>query len=194
MPNNALSEALAEAYASAPTQEVILHTLELNHPSFVTPLRVVNDHQDLMAYTLARKDLLLESGGYMLLESGNVMMLESNTAELVTFVAFSFRFKLPDVTKTGVPEIEIEIDNVSRDVLTYIDLAANSADKIEVTYRPYLASDLSGPQMDPAITLTLHDVEVDIFAIRGRASYGDYGNRRFPGEWYDAQRFPGLIA
>lgn len=174
MPNNALSEVLAEAYASAPTSEVILHTLELRHPSFTQPLRVVNDHQDLTA------------------------TLEADAPEdpgtAVTFVAFSFRFKLPDVQKTGMPEIEIEIDNVSREVLTYIDQAANSADLIEVTYRPYLASDTSAPQMDPPITLIMHDVDADVFAIRGRASFGDYGNRRFPGEWYDAQRFPGLIA
>ena len=35
MPNNALSEALREAYASAPSDVVILHTLELRHPSFI---------------------------------------------------------------------------------------------------------------------------------------------------------------
>ncbi len=174
MPNPALTEAIAEAYASAPTSEVILHTLELRHPSFTQPLRVVNNHQDLTA--------TLEADA------------PEDPSTAVTFVAFSFRFKLPDVQKTGMPEIEIEIDNVSREVLTYIDQAANSADLIEVTYRPYLASDTSAPQMDPPITLVLHDVDADVFAIRGRASFGDYGNRRFPGEWYDAQRFPGLIA
>ena len=174
MPNSALSDAIAEAYASAPTNEVILHTLEFRHPNFTQPLRVVNDHADLNA------------------------TLEANAPEdpgaEVTFVAFSFRFKLPDVQKTGMPEIEIEIDNVSREVLAYVDQAANSADLIEVTYRPYLASDTSGPQMDPPITLVLQSVDADIFAIRARASFGDYGNRRFPGQWYDAQRFPGLIA
>ena len=35
MPNTALSEAIKEAYASAPSQQIILHTLELRHPSFV---------------------------------------------------------------------------------------------------------------------------------------------------------------
>lgn len=174
MPNNALTQALAEAYASAPTAEVILHTLEFRHPSFTAPLRVVNDHQDLSA--------TLEADA------------PEDASTEVTFVAFSFRFRLPDVQKTGMPEIEIEIDNVSREVLAYIDQAANSDDLIEVTYRPYLASDTSAPQMDPPVTLVLHDVDADVFAIRARASFGDYGNRRFPGEWYDAQRFPGLIA
>ena len=35
MPNTLLSEALREAYASAPSDVVILHTLELRHPSFL---------------------------------------------------------------------------------------------------------------------------------------------------------------
>ena len=35
MPDTTLSEALKEAYASAPSDVVLLHTLELRHPSFV---------------------------------------------------------------------------------------------------------------------------------------------------------------
>lgn len=174
MTDLAMTQALAEAYASAPSAEVILHTLELRHPSFTQPLRVVNDHSTLNAKLEASAPL--------------------NPLEWVDFAPFSFRFRLPDVQSTGMPELEIEIENVSREVLTYIDLAAQSTDLIELTYRPYLASDTYAPQMDPPITLVLHDVEADVFAIRARASFGDYGNRRFPGETYDAQRFPGLVA
>lgn len=174
MTDLAMSQALAEAYASAPSAEVILHTLELRHPSFTQPLRVVSDHATLLARLEASAPV--DPGIY------------------VYFAPFSFRFRLPDVQSTGMPELEIEIENVSREVLTYIDLAAQSTDLIELTYRPYLASDTYAPQMDPPITLVLHDVEADVFAIRARASFGDYGNRRFPGETYDAQRFPGLVA
>ena len=35
MPDPSLSAAIKEAYASAPTDTVILHTLELRHPDFV---------------------------------------------------------------------------------------------------------------------------------------------------------------
>lgn len=174
MTDIALSQALKEAYASAPSAEVILHTLELRHPSFTQPLRVVNDHATLSAR--------LEASA------------PANPSTWVDFVPFSFRFRLPDVQSTGMPELEVEIDNVSAEVLAYIDQAAQSTSLIELTYRPFLASDLTAPQMDPPITLVLHDVEVSIFSIRARASFGEYGNRRFPGETYDAQRFPGLIA
>ena len=55
MPNTALSEAIKEAYASAPSEQIILHTLELRHPAFVdetgqlVAIRVVRDTGDLWA-------------------------------------------------------------------------------------------------------------------------------------------------
>ncbi len=55
MPNAALSEAIKEAYASAPSEQIILHTLELRHPAFVgetgqlVAIRVVRDTGDLWA-------------------------------------------------------------------------------------------------------------------------------------------------
>lgn len=174
MPDIALSQALAEAYASTPSDEVILHTLELRHANFTQPLRVVNDHATLTA--------TLEAAA------------PADPGEQVEFAPFSFRFRLPDVQSTGMPELEIEIDNVGAEIMAYLDRAANSASLIELTYRPYLASDTSAPSMDPPVHLVLHDVEADVFAIRARASFGDYGNRQFPGQTYDGQTFPGLIA
>lgn len=174
MPDPALSAALEEAYASAPVDVVILHTLEFRHASFTTPLRVVLDTQVLTA--------TLEPAAPV--EGG----------EAVTFVPYAFRFRLPAVSTSGMPEIEIEIDNVASEIIASLDMAAQSSSLIELTYRPYLSTDLSAPQMDPPLTLVLHDVEADVFSVRGRASFGDYGNRRWPGEWYDAQRFPGLVA
>ena len=174
MPDATLSAAIQEAYACAPAAEVVLHTLELRHPSFTTPIRVVRDRQDFTAYLEADAP-------------------EDPGAE-VTFVAFAFDFRLPDVDKAAVPEIEIILDNASAEIIGYLDAAAQSADLIEVTYRPYLASDTSGPQIDPPITLVLREVRCDIFRVRARAGFGDLGNKRFPAETYSADRFPGLAA
>ena len=55
MPDPTLNAAIAEAYASAPSDIVILHTLELRHPDFTDgegqpiAVRLVRDHQDLSA-------------------------------------------------------------------------------------------------------------------------------------------------
>ena len=60
MPNDTLSLALREAYASAPSDVVILHTLELCHPDFKDDegqpiaVRLVRDHQDLSAKLVPR--------------------------------------------------------------------------------------------------------------------------------------------
>lgn len=174
MPNT-LTEAIEEAYATAPAGQVILHTLEFRHPSFTTPLRVVHDQQDFVG--------TLEPTAPI------------NPSEAVTFTAFAFDFVPPDVDSSGsLPEVTIAIDNVSREILGYMDLAANSADLIEMTYRPYLSTDPSEPQMNPPLTLTVRTVEADIFRITARASFGDFINKAFPAILYDATRFPALIA
>ncbi|MGN2393239.1 DUF1833 family protein, partial [Pelomicrobium sp. G1] len=49
MPDPALTAAIREAYASAPANEIVYHTLELRHPSFTQPLRVVRDWDTLTA-------------------------------------------------------------------------------------------------------------------------------------------------
>ncbi len=175
MPDPSLSQALQEAYASAPSNDVIYHTLEIRHPAFTTPIRVVRDNQDITARLEAAAP---ENGG-----------------ELVTFVGFAFDLVRPEVTSTGIPQCAIEIDNVSREILANIELAVTDTDNpIEVTYREYLASDLNtGPENDPPMTLTITQITADVFRVRAVASFADIGNRRFPREEYTAERFPGLI-
>lgn len=174
MPDPSLSEALQEAYASAPADEVIYHTLEFRHPNFSPPIRVVRDSADL--------DARLEATA------------PANPGEVVTFVGFAFDLIKPEVSASGVPQCTIEIDNVSREILANVELAMTGIDLIEVTYREYLASDLEGPQNDPPMTLTVTDITADVFRVRATASFTDVGNKRFPREEYTAARFPGLVA
>ena len=49
MPDPAMSAALREAYASAPVDLVVYHTLEFWHPAFSEPLYVVRDTANLDA-------------------------------------------------------------------------------------------------------------------------------------------------
>lgn len=179
MPDISLEAALKEAYASAPSDVVILHTLEFRHPNFVddanqpTSIRVVLDHVD--------HTLRLESSAPL------------NPSQYVTFIRFAFDFTLPEVQNSATPEIIISMDNVSREIEDNLALAVASPYKVEVTYRPYLTTDSTTPQMDPPLTLTLTSVEADDFKVTARASYGDASNKAFPSELYTASRFPGLI-
>lgn len=174
MPDFTLQDALSEAYASAPSSEIVMHTLEIRHPTFTQPIRVVRDYNDFTATLEADAPL--------------------NAGESVNFVGMAFDFVLPEVSKATSPEIEISLDNVSAELIAYLDSAANSADLIEVTYRPYLYSDPSGPQMDPPMTLIVRSVTADVFRVRARAGFADIANRKFPNQVYDTSRFPGLSA
>ncbi|MGL6245651.1 DUF1833 family protein [Pseudomonas sp.] len=167
MPDSTLSQALREAYAAAPSNVAIYHTLELNHAAFNQPIYVVNDWTDLNAR--------LETGAD------------------VTFLRFAFRLTKPEVTPTGIPQLTVEIDNVSRDILANVQLAMGSTAPITMTFREYLSSDLTAPQNDPPMTMELSNIKADVFKVSAVASFGDYLDRRFPGEEYTAERFPGLV-
>lgn len=173
MPDTALSEAIKEAYATAPAGEVILHTLEFRHQNFTAPIRVVLDHNDLTATLEADAPL--------------------NPSEPVTFVAFNFEFQLPEVQTSAVPEIIISMDNVSPEIEQSLALAVASPYPIYVTYRPFLSTDLTVPQMDPPLTLTLTHVEATDFRVTARATFGDMSNRQFPNKDYTIAGFPGLV-
>ena len=174
------SEALAAAYASAPEDEVVLDTLEFRHPLFLDngspfAVRVVNDHSDLTA--------TLEASAPM------------NPSASVTFKASYFAFTRPAESESGsTPEVEITVQNVSRYLMQYLDSAKESRVPIEVTWRPYLASDLTAPHMNPPLTLTLRSVTCDMMTVSARAGFGDLTNRRFPAIEYTAKKFPGLTA
>ena len=51
MPDPSLSAALQEAYAAAPSDVVILHTLDIRHPAFDRPIRVVRNFADEATWT-----------------------------------------------------------------------------------------------------------------------------------------------
>lgn len=173
MSDSTLSEAIKEAYAAAPADEVIYHTLEIRHAAFAVPIRVVRDLVDLDA-TLeadAPEDALTE----------------------VTFTAYPFDIVPPEVSAEGSPRLAIEIDNVSREIVAAVELAMSSTDLLSVIYRSYVASDLTAPANDPPLTLTVFQISADPMRVRLVAGFQDVNNKRFPAGEYTAERFPGLV-
>ena len=94
MPDPALSAAIAEAYASAPVDQVVYHTLEIWHPSFSVPIRVVRDTEAL--------DARIEAGA------------ARDAGEVVTFTAYAFDVVPPDQTAEGVPQAATQIATAGR--------------------------------------------------------------------------------
>lgn len=175
------SQALTAAYASVTEDEVILDTLEFRHPAFVDgngdpmAVRVVNDHTSLLAY--------LEADAPM------------NPGEEVTYSPVAFRFSRPDESNSDkMPEIQIQVDNAARVLIPYLDLAVTGKDLIYVTWRQYLASDLSTPHMLPPLTMTLKQVSADMNVVTATAGFADLSNRRFPTLEYTRSKFKSLAA
>ena len=174
MPDATLSDAIKEAYAAAPRGVIIYHTLEIYHPTFTEPIRIVRDEVDLTAY-------LEEDAAH-------------NPGEEVTFARYAFDFQKPEVSASGIPTMAITIDNVSRLIAASIEGALGTTDLVTVTYREYLSNDLTGPQNDPPITLSITDITVDAFKITATCGYPDLMNRKFPTQEYSAEDFPGLVS
>lgn len=178
MPTANITEALKEAYASNPDGVVIIHTLEFVHPNFrdennqPTAIRVAITHDVFNAQ--------LESSAPL------------NPSEYVDFLPMNFDLSLPNVEHVATPEIDISIDNVSRDIEDNLAIAAASPFITEVIYRPYLSTDLTGPQMNPPLRLQLISAEADDFRVTARAGYGNTANKNCPSDIYNTERFPGL--
>jgi hypothetical protein len=206
MVDSALSQTIKEAYASAPSGVVILDTLELRHPDFVDELDVVTAIRVVQNYEDEQSWLDIDQTGVAAVldnlsdderrQVGLVAALEADApvdaGQLVPWVAMSFEMTKQPVDTSPVPEIEVVIDNVGREIIRHLDAAAESQHKIEITYRAYLSNDITGPQNDPPLTMTLYDVDVDVFKIHGRARILDAGIKAFPNQVYTAKKYPSL--
>lgn len=198
MPDPTMSEALKEAYATAPADVITLHTLEFRHPDFAAPIRVVRNFPDQATWLAQDEDGVAAVLAAMDADDreyvGLVAQLEADApvgaGVLVPFVAIGFNFELPDIDTVPAPELRLIMDNVGRQLTEQLDAAAISQADTTVTYRPYLSNDLSGPQTDPPLTVTLYDVKATTFRVTGRARMSDIGSKPFPAELYTATRFP----
>ena len=172
MTDTSLKEAIREAYASAPSSEVVLFTIEMNHPAFTQPLRVVRDNVKLEAY----------------LEDAS----PENPGEKATFLPYAFDLILPEMDEYGKPQITITIDNVGRDIMNYVEAAVRTRYKIDVIYRVYLKSDLNGPQNDPPMVMQIDSITANAKNITLVAGFADLSSRVFPKQMYTLEQFPSL--
>src|SRR3546814_3328184 len=74
--------------------------------------------------------------------------------DYVQWTALAFQMELSGFEEGQVPFIQVTLSNVSREITKYLEQAIVTLDPIALTYRPYLASDPSGPQMNPPIHMT----------------------------------------
>lgn len=176
-----LTQAIKEAYASAPTDVRILHTMELRHPTF----------KDDEGLPMAIRVVLEKVGGR---SRAIDLRLEPDAplhpSQSVPFRTCTFGLSLPGMAEGRLPELEIWIDNVSKEVMPHLVQAVSRRAKLECSYREFIAGDDAGPHF-VLHGLTMRRVKANLFRTSGTAGFFDFLNRRY-GEVYTVTRFPGL--
>lgn len=167
------SQALKEAYASAPPDAIVLMTLELRHPSFDAPVRVVANTEDLT--------LTLEADA------------PADPSAGVLFVALPFALEAPAQEPDRLPEATVAIDNVSAEIGKALEAAVAARAPVDVTYREWLADDPSAPAF-VLHGMTLARATATPTRVTGSLTFLDLVNLRFPRDDYTIERFPGLAA
>lgn len=162
-----MTPAEKEAYANADDTRIMLYTLELMHPSFTQPLRIVADNDTLTA--------------------------KIETGDTVEFTPFFFSIKRPPISEEPDPSLQITVDNVSGFMTPYLDIASRSGDSIHVMFRPFLIdeSDDSITRLS-SIKLAIRNASATMTSVTLTAAHINPANLPFPKENYTSDRFPGL--
>lgn len=106
-----------------------------------------------------------------------------------TFDPFPFRVRLPNETDDEISKIELEIDNVSREIVTAIrDI--NSAPS--VTMKVVASSDTDTTEAGP-FEFAFTDISYDELTVRGQLSNPALDEASFPADTMNPSNFPGLF-
>lgn len=183
MPNEALQAAIKEAYAIAPSDKVIYHTLEV-------------------------RQLGVQDSIYVVRARIGITALDENDNQ-INFQPANFQFSLPPVTEEGFQSLNVAVDNINRRASDFIEVAKSEEIAVEMVYRPYVSTGTAGSgstggsgessglgalelQMNPPLILFLKDVQIVKDQVIGRATFMDIANKKFPSELYTRTRFPTL--
>jgi len=166
-----MSNVLQTLYASAPVNDIIIHTLELNNADFNVP-----DHAP---------------GTIRLVQGFDDITATLEDATTATFKASGFGVSLPQKSIKGRQDLNFSIDNVTGEALKAIDDAIEGGSKIIVIYRAYAGSDLSAPGQPPVV-MTATAVKADFSSISISASFHDLVNKAWPYRRYTPSFAPGL--
>ena len=159
-----VSTVLQKIYASAPINDLPIHTLELQADSLWT-LRICDGFDDVTAG--------IEGG------------------EMVTFLASGMGVSLPARGVKGRQDLQFQIDNVTGEALTKVNQAIDAGVTIKVIYRVYTVSDLTEPA-EPPVEMTAVNVQATAMRVNVVASFNDLVNAAWPKDRYTPDIAPGL--
>ena len=181
------SAALAEAYAVAPADDFVVHTLELLHPAFVDG----SDNADSVRIALDNRawDLRYELGAPLF------------AGEVKTFEPLAMQVSLPEQSETTFGSLKLTLDNVPRTIWPKLQAAARVRASAQVIYREWVAvrnvaTGVYTPSDAPDMIidqLTMRIVTATVLRLEGNATFVDLLNKGFPRRSFSAAEYPGLF-
>lgn len=188
MSDTTLSDALAEAYASAPSSRTLIHTLSITYdgmmvgdvPGEVYIFQGYSGDSD-SADNIPTKSFRLEPAA------------SYRGGQAVDFIGIPFDVIPPAVTNSSVSKGKLVLDGVDREVTDLVRGATMLGVPIQVTYRAYLSGlELDGPQNDPPMVFSLQAVKATAFQVTGEITVTNLSLKKFPRELYKRTRFPAI--
>ncbi len=154
---------LNQVYASG--GDLIIMTIALECPAWDAPIYISNGFDD--------QTVTLEAG------------------QTATFTAAGIDISLPKKSSNGSQAINFAIDNITGEAQRRIDEALEAGQRVTLTFRQYLESDLSAPAESPYVFIVrggrMNGTQVQI-----QAAFYDMINTRFPRDLYTLEFAPGI--
>lgn len=151
-------------YASAPSSEVLIPTLEFSNSS---------------------------AGRILLAQSFENITVTTELSEELTFIESAWEVSLPNKDATGQQTLQFQICNVTGEAQRFIDDCMASGKPTSVIYREFYADDLSAPATIP-IKMTLRGGSAEGVTVGIEAGYFDLLNVGWPRFRYTPEFAPGI--
>lgn len=177
--NALLEKAIQEAYASAPVDVQMLHTLEINHKSFSQPARVAcwPVEPEIKKFLLKIEDDAIYNPGQM-----------------VEFIGLPFQVVLPEKSSDTPGSIQIRISGVGDYLDEDLEAAALSGGRISVIYRGYIIGREAEGPAESWFGIHLDSPELDSQTgdLTATGTVLDWINLPY-GSLYTPSRYPALV-
>ena len=189
----AITDELKKIYSNYDDTRRFYDTVQLYHPNFnAEGIDTYPSETSYPSNASYPQEIDYNSQSFFLVRDdiNHSFDLEDATTQL--FESYPFNVIQPQVGEDQ-QDIGIVLDNISREILANIELAAeNQSVPIVMTFRVYMDGDTTS-QITP-ISLALTEVVVDMFTVSCKASRTDLFSRRLPfgKNTYFNENFKGL--
>ena len=178
--NELLQKAIEEAYACASPDILPLLTVEINHRTFTTPVRLLR--HPLLTPEPEVFRLRLEASA------------PQDAGQVVEFLCVPFEVIPPEKMKDSPGEFVFKIGNVGNQLDSYLENAALEGGVLTAVFREYIqGEELTGPAAwFPGINLRNPEVDSQTgdFSVKGTVL--DWIARKF-GRLYTPLKYPALV-